>query len=95
VEQKHIFIYKDKKNMRLLFTLFLLFYFNVSYTQKEEISVVSKNMDTLWLINNDTGRLIARSWGMGNLPPGQKIPVILIVDALPINTESEKRKYRK
>jgi hypothetical protein len=95
VEQKHIFIYKDKKNMRILFTFFLLLCFNVSYTQKEQISVVSKNMDTLWLINNDTGRLIARSWEMGNLAPGEKIPVILIVDALPINTGSEKRKYRR
>jgi hypothetical protein len=92
MEQKHIFIYKDKKNMRILFTLFLLSYFNVSYTQKEEISVVSKNRDTLWLINNDSGRSIARCWEMGNLPPGEKIPVILIVDALPIDTENKKRK---
>ncbi len=81
--------------MRILFTFFLLLYFNVSYTQEEQISVVSKNMDTLWLINNDTGRLIARSWEMGNLPQGEKIPVILIVDQLPINTGREKRKYRR
>jgi len=81
--------------MRSLFTFLLFFYFNLAYSQKEEISVVSKNMDTLWLINNDTGRLIAKSWEIGILPKGEKIPVILMVDVLPSNIKNEKRKYRK
>jgi hypothetical protein len=29
---------------------------------------------------------------MGNLPPEEKVPVILIVDALPDNTRNGKRK---
>ena len=81
--------------MRILFAFFLSFQISIGYSQMEKVSVVSTNRDTLWLRNNDIGLLIARSWEMGNLPPEEKVPVILIVDALPINTESEKRKYRK
>jgi hypothetical protein len=80
---------------RFLFIFSVLFCSTFSYSQKEKISVISKNMDTLWLINNDIGRLVAKSWEMGNIPSKEKIPVILIVDALPSNINTEKRKYKE
>jgi hypothetical protein len=66
---------------------FLLFQV-VAYSQKterERISVVSPDRDTLWLINNNTGNLIAHSWEEYQDTPEQKKPVILLVDVLPVD----------
>ena len=41
--------------------LIALLKFNVCYSQRE-ISKVSANRDTLWLLNDETGKLIAKSW---------------------------------
>lgn len=60
-----------------------------------ELSVVSPNMDTLWLMNNSTGLLIARSWDMGSNTEFQK-PVIIITDILPNpNPTNDTKKNRK
>lgn len=80
---------------KILFVFLILFDSIFTYSQTEKISLISKNMDTLWLINNDIGRLVAKSWEIGNLPPKEKIPVILMVDQLPINTNNRKRKSRE
>lgn len=41
--------------------LIALLKFNVCYSQCK-ISKVSANRDTLWLLNDETGKLIAKSW---------------------------------
>jgi hypothetical protein len=66
---------------------FLLFQV-VAYSQKterERISVVSPAKDTLWLINNSTGHLIAYSWKYYEDTPEEKKPVIILVNTLPID----------
>lgn len=68
-------------------TLSLLFS-SLAYSQNNEhqrISLVSPNRDTLWLLNNDTGNLIAHSWENYEDTPDQKKPVILLVDSLPLD----------
>ena len=60
-------------------SLSLLFY-SLSYSQNNDdqrISLVSPNRDTLWLLNNETGNLIAYSWNNYKDTPEQKKPVIL------------------
>ena len=66
--------------------MFLLFQ-GVAYsqTEHERISVVSPDKDTLWLLNDDTGQLIAHSWIDYKDTLEQKKPVILLVDALPLD----------
>ena len=70
-----------------------------SQTVHERISVVSPDKDTLWLINNNTGHLIAHSWEDYQDTPEQKKPVILLVDALPLDrycyTNNKKRNGRR
>ena len=67
------------------------FYFTVvserTTTDKEEdddprISVVSKNRDTLWLVDQPIGHLIATTWDTNPLPDVKK-PVIIFVKELP------------
>ena len=73
------------KNIYL--SLSLLFY-SLSYSQNiggQRISLVSPNRDTLWLLNDDTGQLIAHSWEDYEDTPEQKKPVILLVDSLPLD----------
>jgi hypothetical protein len=68
-------------------TLFLLFY-SLSYSQnseKQRISLVSPDRDTLWLLNEDIGHLIAYSWKGYQDTPEQKKPVILLVNSLPLD----------
>ena len=72
---------------KICILLFLLFQ-GVAYSQNNEherISFVSPSKDTLWLLNNDTGHLIAHSWENYEDTPEQKKPVILLVDVLPID----------
>jgi len=56
-----------------------------------EISYVSKNKDTLMLINDLTGRNIANSWERIKLEEGEKKPVIIMVDCLPSPSQAEIR----
>jgi len=68
-------------------SLFLLFY-ATSYSQdswNQRISLVSPNRDTLWLLNNDIGHSIAYSWKNYEDTKEQKKPVILLVNALPLD----------
>jgi hypothetical protein len=63
-----------------------------------ELSVVSPNRDTLWLINNSTGLLIARSWEVNYYPNNEKKPVIIMADVLPnpnLNLSSNEKKSRR
>jgi hypothetical protein len=74
--------------MKKICILSFLLFQGVAYSQNnghERISVVSPSKDTLWLINNDTGHLIAHSWEDYEDTPEQKKPVILLVDVLPID----------
>lgn len=88
------------KNICLI--LFLLFY-SLIYSQNTEgqrISLVSPNRDTLWLLNDNTGHLIAYSWKDYNDTTEQKKPVILLVNSLPLNkycllNKKRNRKLRK
>lgn len=67
--------------------VFLLFQ-GQAYSQNsghERISLVSPNKDTLWLINDDIGNLIAYSWKDYEDTPEQKKPVILLVNSLPLD----------
>lgn len=73
------------KNICLI--LFLLFY-SLSYSQNigvQRISLVSPNRDTLWLLNDNTGHLIAYSWKDYEDTEEKKKPVILLVNSLPLN----------
>jgi len=72
-----------------MFTSLLSFSQDYKFTG---ISVVSPNRDTLWLLNDPQGRLIAYSWEMEkNLP--EKKPVIIIVENLPSIEEKKKKGY--
>lgn len=73
--------------MKKICIVLFLFFQVVAYSQTEHeiISVVSPARDTLWLINNNTGHLIARSWEGYQDTAEQKKPVILLVDVLPLN----------
>lgn len=55
-----------------------------AFSQRIEtkISVVSENRDTLWLINDEIGKMIANTWEIETDPPERK-PVIILVDRLP------------
>ena len=83
--------------MKIIISLvfFIQFYYGISQTNKSpKISQVSKNKDTLWLINDEMGRLIAKSWEIDNLAYEKK-PVILLVDELPILMYDERKKRNK
>lgn len=88
--------------MKCLFTSLLVLLSLYSFSQTRnyrvtELSVVSPNMDTLWLMNNDTGLLIAKSWNIGANKELQK-PVIIITDVLPnpcSSLDSKKNKRRR
>ena len=72
----------------------LLFCSLISFSQEYKytgLSVISPNKDTLWLIDDSTGRLIAYSWEIGE--PEEKKPVILFVERLPIIEEKQRRRY--
>lgn len=88
--------------MRNLLLLFLSMFSIISLGQtstKPKISYVSKNKDTLWLIDDETGRLIAESWTFEPNYTAEKRPVIIFVDRLPtpvnISTDEKKRRKRR
>jgi hypothetical protein len=89
--------------MKKIYILLFLLFQGVAYsqTEHERISVVSPDKDTLWLINNDIGNLIAYTWEEYEDTKDQKKPVILLVDALPldrycyINNKKRNGKRRK
>ncbi len=62
------------------------------------ISVVSPNRDTLWLVDEPIGHLIASTWDTDPLPNVKK-PVIIFVKELPVpsaaTTASKKQSKRK
>lgn len=88
--------------MKCLFTSLSILLSLYSFSQTRnykvtEISVVSPNMDTLWLVNNATGLIIAQSWNIGANKELQK-PVIIITDVLPnpnITIDNKKNKKRR
>ena len=89
------------KNICILLFLMLQ---DVAYSQKNEserISFVSPAKDTLWLLNNETGRSIAYSWKNYEDTQEQKKPVIVLVNALPLdrycytNNKKKNEKRRK
>lgn len=61
------------------------------------VSTVSPNKDTLWLVDEQIGYLIASTWD--NFPTGEKKPVIIFTKVLPEPRTScapvEKKKKRK
>lgn len=84
--------------MRVLIVFLFFIQFYQCFSQKNtepRISCVSKNRDTLWLINDDIGRLVAKSWDETKIPINEKKPVIIIVDRLPEIRNSSGRKNRK
>jgi hypothetical protein len=80
------------KNIFLALSLFVsLLSFSQDY-KFNKLSVVSPNRDTLWLLNDPSGRLIAYSWELEqNLP--EKKPVIILVESLPTIEEKKKKGY--
>jgi hypothetical protein len=90
--------------MKKIYTLLFLVFQGVAYSQNighERISLVSPAKDTLWLLNDDIGHLIAYSWEEYKDTEEQKKPVILLVDVLPldryccINNKKKNGKGRK
>jgi hypothetical protein len=67
---------------RLLFLIGMLGSTCFSQSIETNISLSSENRDTLWLINDDLGKSIARSWEIGMHSSHPK-PVIILVDNLP------------
>lgn len=73
---------------KCLLFLFFVPCFNFFSQEKEyQISYVSKNRDTLWLINDNVGKLIASSWD--DTKNKEKKPVIIMVDVLPSDHKEE------
>lgn len=61
-----------------------------SQSLETEISVASENRDTLWLIDDDLGKLIAQSWEI-ETGQVQSKPVIILVDKLPYRRRKRDR----
>jgi len=81
--------------MKKLILLPLLLFYIISFSQEYQytgLSVISPNKDTLWLIDDSTGRLIAYSWEL-QTDPREKKPVILFVENLPIIEEKNRKRY--
>ena len=75
----------------------IVFYSLLSFSQEYKstaLSVISPNKDTLWLLDDNTGRLIAYSWEI-ETNPSEKKPVILFVERLPIKDSQDFKKYVK
>ncbi len=81
--------------MKIITLSLILFYSLLSFSQEYKstaVSVISPNKDTLWLLDDNTGRLIAYSWEIETDPPEKK-PVILFVERLPIVEEKSRKRY--
>jgi hypothetical protein len=61
----------------------------------DRVAVVSINKDTLWLVDNSLGRLIANTWDYTKYT--DKKPRIIMVDILPDQRyiEAERKKNKK
>lgn len=71
------------------------FYFTTVYERVDEseeddprISVVSRNRDTLWLVDQPIGHLIAATWDTNPLPDVKKPVIIFVKELPPANTPS-------
>ena len=83
--------------MKNIFLALSLFTSLLSFSQDYKfntLSVVSPNRDTLWLVNDQSGRLIDYSWEMEK-NTSEKKPVIILVDVLPSREEKNKKGYIK
>lgn len=81
----------------VLILLSLHFFSQTRNYKVTTISVVSPNMDTLWLVNDITGLSIARSWDMGENTKVER-PTIIITDVLPtpiVSVDSKKNKRKR
>jgi hypothetical protein len=79
------------KNFILVLSLFTsLLSFSQDY-KFNTLSVVSPNRDTLWILNDPSGRLIAYSWELDKNPTEKK-PVIILVKSLPTIEGKKKKK---
>lgn len=67
----------------ILFFFPLLSFSQSSYIQLSEVSVITEDRDTLFLLNSDIGNEIRNSWN--NYPPEvqKNSPVIIMVASLP------------
>jgi len=94
-----------KKTIILLSLLFISdFYFSqkdlkpIKIKDEKPFSVVSKNKDTLWLLDNQIGKMIADTWNEGKfkMDPKELKPVIILVGELPaIEEPKDKNKNKK
>ena len=71
----------------------VLFSQSSNYLKLSEVSVVTQDRDTLFLLDNSTGRIIRMSWDMQNIPRSER-PVILLVASLPTDISCKKNKKR-
>jgi hypothetical protein len=55
---------------------------------KNKIAFTTQERDTLWILNNTTGKLIAESWKLPS-PKNEKIPVIIMVESLPADKRNK------
>jgi hypothetical protein len=75
--------------MKKLLLVMMLLTSITTYSQ-EPISMVTDSRDTLWLVNNDIGKLIYESWEDLGSYDGI-IPVIIFKSPEWINKEAERR----
>jgi hypothetical protein len=72
--------------MKFYLFIVLLCYSLYSHSQdysKNQLTLISPNRDTLWILNNETGKLIASSWESPLEKSKANKPVILMVNSLP------------
>jgi hypothetical protein len=72
--------------MRIILFTILFFFAYYTYSQdyiRNESTLISPNRDTLWILNNETGKLIASSWESPLEKSKANKPVILMVNSLP------------
>jgi hypothetical protein len=80
--------------MKSLLVLLFLFYSISLFSQeindnKNKITFTTQERDTLWILGNQTGKLIAESWKLPTLPKNEKIPVIIMVKSLPPDKDNK------
>jgi hypothetical protein len=88
------------KTFKLLLGILISFSFfsqTERYIRLSEISMVTPNRDTLFLINDDLGRRILSTWDIALISPKDR-PTILLVTEFPsytIASAGSKRSRRK
>jgi hypothetical protein len=73
----------------ILFLFPLLSFSQSNYIQLSEFSVVTKDRDTLFLLNDDIGNKIKNSWNTYSSEVQENSPVIIMVAALPLATRKK------